>query len=189
MPAFTLPAITITPKRVISNVIPASTSLWVGPVLLELPVVIKTPCEAGPAVPEARRLCCDPGLRSAGRSVSRSVSWRGEETRILHQDLVTLFLDLDALGVISPGQEGRVEGAALHEVLPFGRGADLLEQLDVIFDLVLGRPWRHEDAAQHQIFDVETLRLAGRDVFPGLAVHDLLVVGHRLRVEHAERTQ
>src|SRR6478735_12144005 len=49
MPAFTLPKITIKPKRVISNVTPASTILWVGPVLLELPVVIKTPCEAGPA--------------------------------------------------------------------------------------------------------------------------------------------
>src|SRR6185436_21018206 len=109
----------------------------------------------------------------SSRSVSRSVSWSGEEARVLHQDLVTLFLDLDPLGVISAGQEGRVEGAALHEVLPFGRGADLLKQLDVVFDLVLGRPWRHEDAAQHQIFDVESLRLAGRNVLPALAVGDL----------------
>src|SRR5258705_7589395 len=59
MPAFRLPAITITPKRVISNVIPASTSLWVGPVLLELPDVIKTPCETGPAA-------SGPGVRVSG---------------------------------------------------------------------------------------------------------------------------
>src|SRR5258705_13580250 len=102
MPAFTLPAITITPKRVISNVIPASTSLWVGPVLLELPVVIKTPCKAGPAASR-------PGVRVSGlanqfssRSVCRSVSWGSEETRVLHQDLVALLLDLDPLGIVSP---------------------------------------------------------------------------------------
>src|SRR4051812_29076820 len=146
MPAFTLPKITITPNRVISNVMPASTSLWVGPVLLELPVVIKTPCGAGPAAsgPGVRATGLAGPIRFFSRSVCRSVSWRRQEARVLHQDLVTLFLDLDPLGVIGPGQEGRVKRAALHEVLPFGRGADLLEQLDVIFDLVLGRPRRHE---------------------------------------------
>src|SRR6058998_769439 len=115
MPAFTLPTITITPKRVISNAIPVSTSLWAGPVLRELPVVIKTPCETGPAA-------SGPGVRvAAGRANQcsfRSVSWSGEETGILHQDLVTLFLDLDPLGIIGPGHEGRVECADLHEVLP-----------------------------------------------------------------------
>src|SRR5215218_1876391 len=185
MPALTLPMMTITPNRVISNVMPASTSRWVGPVLLELPVVIKTPCEAGPAVPQGPASMLRSGLRPASRSVSR----RGKEAGILHQRLVTLLLGLDPFGVVSSGQEGRVESAAFHEVLPFGRGADLLEQLDVIFDLVLGGPRRHEDAAQHQVFDVEALRLAGGNVLPALAVGDLLVIGHRLRVEYAERAQ
>ena len=93
---------------------------------------------------------------------------------------MTLLLGLDPLGVIGAGQEGRVERAALHEFLPFGGGADLLEEIDVVLDLVLGGLGRHEDAAQHQVFDVETFRLAGRNVLPALAVRDRLVIGHWL---------
>ena len=84
------------PNRVISKATPASTSLWVGPAsaadnlssskLHASPGPVQGPAFGGP-------------LRSAGHLHSIS-SPGGEEAGVLHQRLVTLFLDLDPLGVV-----------------------------------------------------------------------------------------
>src|SRR3546814_8746751 len=46
---------------------------------------------------------------------------------------------------------------------------------------------RHEDAAQHEVLDVDARLLAGRDVAPGHVCGDLLGQLDALAIEHAER--
>ncbi len=48
--------------------------------------------------------------------------------------MALLFL-LDPAGIVAAGHEGGVEGAVLHQVLPFGGGAHLLEQIDYYVNL------------------------------------------------------
>src|SRR6266542_4080112 len=123
---------TIAPNSAIVSVTPASTALWVGPPASGLFVVIQTPSGITVSGSQPLLRCAFAGMLDLARSVSSS----SEETGLFHQDFVTLFFGLDPFGVLSPGQEGRVEGAVLHEVLPLGCGPHLLEQLDVILDLV-----------------------------------------------------
>ena len=86
-------------------------------------------------------------------------------------------------------QRRLVERGLLHEFLPIGSLADLLEHVHVEVDLLLRDPGRHEDAAQHLVLDVEPHLLAGRDVVPRHVLGDLGGVGHALAVEHAQRAQ
>ena len=51
---------------------------------------------------------------------------------------MTLLLGVDPFGVVVAGHEAGVEGTALHELLPVGRGAHLVEEIDIVGDLVLG---------------------------------------------------
>src|SRR6185312_1263246 len=54
----------------------------------------------------------------------------GEESRLLHQILVQLGVLGDPLLELVAGHEGLLERRLLGEVLPVGRGLDLLEQVD-----------------------------------------------------------
>jgi hypothetical protein len=119
------------------------------------------------------------------RHGQRSVA--GEEAGFLHQLLVALFFLLDPGGVFGAGHESLVESAVMHELLPLRRLTHLLEQIDIVVGLLLGDARRHEDAAQHHVFDVDALALAGRDVAPRHVAGDLVLDRQRLRVEHAQR--
>ena len=100
------------------------------------------------------------------------------------------FLGLgDPVGVFLAGHRRLVECRVLGEFLPFRQRLHLLEQVDVVGDLVGLDATRHEDAAQHQVLDVEALRLAGGNVFPRHRRRHLVRIGHLLRVEHAQRAQ
>src|SRR3546814_15244977 len=63
----------------------------------------------------------------------------------------------------------------------------LLQQPDVVVDGLLLHVGRHEDAAQHEVLDVDARLLAGRDVAPGHVCGDLLGQLAALAIEHAER--
>ena len=52
----------------------------------------------------------------------RSVG-RRQEAGLFHQILMPLLFIADPFGVVIAGHEGGVEGTALHELLPVGRGA------------------------------------------------------------------
>src|SRR5215475_3419730 len=175
-----LPRMTINPNSAVATVTPISTLRWAGPPSWDCPslMIVSTRPMVSPAG-RARR-------RNGKRSLSVS---SGEEARALHQLAVTLLFLVDPLGVVVAGHEGLVEGAVVHELLPLGRFAHLLHEIDVVVNLLLGGAWRHEDAAQHQVLDVEAGRLAGRDVAPRLVAGDLVGDRQVLRVEHAERTQ
>src|SRR5262245_5488564 len=70
--------------------------------------------------------------RDAGRW---DVILLGEEARFLHQFTVTLLFLRHPIGILLAAEGGLVEGPALHEVLPLGRCADLIEQIDVVIAL------------------------------------------------------
>src|SRR5712671_1322016 len=105
-----------------------------------------------------------------------------DELGALHQRQVAGFLARYPVGVLLALQRGRVERALLHQLLPLRRLLHLLEKIGVVGHLVLAYAAGHEDAAQHQVIDVQALLLAGRDVGPGLLVGDLFLVRHALRV-------
>src|SRR5262245_20398190 len=148
MPAFRLPMMTITPNSAIASVTPASTVLCIGPAPGPF-VVMRSPS----AITVSRDR---PLLVLRRYSTDRSVGGR-QEAGLFDQLLVPLLFGGDPFGVVVPSHEGGVESAGLHELLPVGRGAHLVEEVDIIGDLILGGLRRHEDAAQHQILDVEAL--------------------------------
>src|SRR5262249_34394207 len=136
MPAFRLPRMTITPNSAIASVTPASTALCVGPapgpfVVMQSPFAI-TGCRDRPS------LVVRPTL------LMRSVGGR-QEACVFHQILMSLLFSADPFCVFVPGHEGGVESTALHELLPVGRGAHLVEEVDVVGNLILGGLGRHED--------------------------------------------
>src|SRR5687767_7649784 len=59
-----------------------------------------------------------------------------EEARFLHEVHVQLLGLRDPLGVVLADHRGLVEGAVLHELLPLGRLAHLLEEIRVELHLV-----------------------------------------------------
>jgi hypothetical protein len=67
--------------------------------------------------------------------------------------------------------------------------AHLLEDVDVVRNLVRRRARRRETAAQHQAFDIDPLRLAGRNLAPGHTIRDLLGLLQLLVIENAKRAQ
>src|SRR4051794_30374992 len=64
-----------------------------------------------------------------------TASLLGEEPGFLHEAVVHLLGVLHPLQVFRAGHEGLVERAVLHELLPVGRLAHLLEHVDEIGDL------------------------------------------------------
>src|SRR4051812_15553178 len=94
------------------------------------------------------------------RALPRGALVAGEEFGFLHELLVARFLFRHPVGVLLALERGRVERALLHELLPFGRLLDLVQEIDVVLDLLRRGAAGHEDAAQHQIVDLETLLLA-----------------------------
>src|SRR4029453_18425706 len=113
----------------------------------------------------------------------------GDEAGFLHQRLVLAFGLRHPVGVLLAGHERVVEGAFLRVLLPFGELSHLLEHLDEVIDLLLCDAGGHEDAAQHQVLNVEALRLAGRNFLPRLRRRHLRGIGHRSVVEHAQWPQ
>ena len=93
-------------------------------------------------------------------------------------------------GFVFLSAQGRlVECPRFEEARPVGRCTYLLQQVHVVLDLLGGHPTRHENPAQHQVFDVEPGVLARRNVVPGHRLGDLRLVGHALSIEHAQRPQ
>src|SRR5215472_1963281 len=90
----------------------------------------------------------------------------GQEPRFLHEEDVPRFLASDPGFVLLAGEGCLIERALLEEVLPFRRLANLLHEVDVVLHLVRGHASRHEDAAQHEVLDVEARLLAGGDIVP-----------------------
>ena len=127
-------------------------------------------------------LSCDSSIAapSIWTPIAAPATWR-EEARFLHEVVVQLLVLRHPVRVLLAGQRGLVEGALLDEFLPLRRLAHLLEQRHVEIDLVRRHAAGHEDAAQHQVFDVEAHLLAGRDVAPRHVLGDLFLVGHALR--------
>src|SRR6476469_5678607 len=127
------------------------------------------------------------GPQARRRLLTRQSSLAGQEPGLFHQRLVALLFRVDPLGILFAGHEGIVEGALVHQRLPLGSLAHLFEQVDVVVNLVLGSTRHRENTAQHQVLDVETLRLARRNFAPGHIVGDLVGVRESLAVEHAKR--
>ena len=94
-----------------------------------------------------------------------------------------------------PGAEGLagqgcgVEGPLLHQLTPLRRLPHLDQQRLVEGHLLRLHPGRHEDAAQHQVFDVEAGLPGGRDIGPARGLGHLLGPGQALAVEDAKRPQ
>src|SRR5258706_12646315 len=110
--------------------------------------------------------CCSEPCSSA--LPGRGALLAGEELGFLHELPVPRFLAPQPVGVRLALERRRVERALLHELLPFRRLLDLLQEVDVVLGLLPARSARHEDAAQHQVVDIEALLLARRDIAPGL---------------------
>src|SRR3989442_12382716 len=91
-----------------------------------------------------------------------------DETGFLHKSSMLGISVLHPIGVLLARHERVVERGFLGEFLPVGKLAHFLEDIDVVVDLLLRHARRHEEAAQHQVFNVEALRLARRDVLPRL---------------------
>ena len=89
-----------------------------------------------------------------------------QEAGILHQGLVPLLFVINPGRILGTDHHGLIEGAVLHQGLPFRGFTHLLEHIDVIVDLFLGGFRRREESAQHDVFDIETLRFACRDIAP-----------------------
>src|SRR5262245_22100912 len=100
-----------------------------------------------------------------GRS-PRAAKLPCEEPRFLHEQDMPGFLASNPGLIFFSVQRGLVERALLQETLPVGRVPHLLQQLDVVLHLIRSHSARHEDAPQHQVLDVQTGLLAGRDVVP-----------------------
>src|SRR5215213_3981742 len=106
-----------------------------------------------------------PSKKKSAATTSSAPFWVGlllarDEARGLHERDVARLFARYPLGVLLAFEGGRVERALLH-------------QIDVVGDLVRAHAAGHEDAAQHQVVDVEALLLAGGDVVPGHLVGDL----------------
>src|SRR4051812_28065886 len=93
---------------------------------------------------------CEPSLI---RALPPGALVAGEEFGFLHELLVARFLFRDPVGELLAFERGGVERALLHELLPFRRLLDLLQEVDVVLDLVGRGAAGHEDTAQHQVID------------------------------------
>src|SRR5687767_1673331 len=89
-----------------------------------------------------------------------------DEAGGLHQLHVARLFARDPARVLLAGERGGVERALFHQLLPLRRCHDFLEQAGVVGDVLGLHARRHEDAAQHQVVDVEPGLLAGRNVAP-----------------------
>src|SRR5687768_1098468 len=78
-----------------------------------------------------------------------------DEAGGLHQLHVAGFLARHPVAVLPADERGGVEGALLHQLLPLRRRHHLLEKIGVVLHLVGLDARRHENAAQHQVVDVE----------------------------------
>src|SRR4029077_7328861 len=78
-----------------------------------------------------------------------------QESRLLHEHDVPRLLARHPSLVFLSAQGSLVECPRFKEALPVGGLAHLLQQVHVVFELLGGNPAWHEDAAQHQVFDVE----------------------------------
>src|SRR6187431_680457 len=150
MPTLRLPAMATAASSVMNSATPISTDRW-----------------DGPAPPE---LCEDSLI------VLLSILLLSEEAGGLHQILVPLFFVRDPAEIFFPGHEALIEGAVAHQLLPLIGLAHLLEQVDVVVHLVGSHARRHEEAAQHQVLDIDARRLAGRNAVPGKVAGDLVLV-------------
>src|SRR6266478_6333296 len=112
-----------------------------------------------------------------------------QEARFLHEHDVPRLLARHPGFVFLPGQGGLVERALLQKALPIGGFPHLLQQVDVVLFLLVGHTTGHENAAQHQVLDVEPGILARGNVVPGHRLGDLCLVGHAFGVEHAQGAQ
>src|SRR4051794_25173822 len=93
-----------------------------------------------------------PALEECSIFLSRPVrllASRGQETCVLHQLPVQDFGLGHPLGIFLAAHEGLVERPILHEFLPLGGVAHLLEEIDVEADDVPRDAGGHEDATQH----------------------------------------
>src|SRR5438132_164519 len=112
-----------------------------------------------------------------------------QESRFLHEHHVPRLFARHPGFVFLPGQRGLVERALLQKALPIWSFPHLLQQVDVVLFLLLGHTTGHENAAQHQVLDVEPGILALGNVVPGHRLGDLRLVGHAFGVEHAQGAQ
>src|SRR5258706_14570003 len=107
-----------------------------------------------------------PARKKSAATTSSALFWRGlllarNEACGLHErDMARLFAR-HPLGVFLAFERSRVEGALRHQLLPVRRLLDLLQHVDVVGDLVLPHAAGHENAAQHQVLDIQPLALAG----------------------------
>src|ERR1041385_6060445 len=160
----------MTASRAMNNATLTSMLRWDGPVppdSLVLSLIASPNC----------------GIRSAG-----SVRL-GQEAGFLHQAFMPLFGIGHPLAVLIACHESLIESAVIHQLFPVRRFAHLLEQVNIVRDRLFAYTWRHEEATQHQIFNIQPLRLAGRDVVPRHVARDLVLVVELLAVEHAEWPQ
>src|SRR5688500_13045806 len=83
--------------------------------------------------------------------VMNDLLFAGDETCGLHERDVARLLLRHPVGVLLAGERGGVERAFFHQLFPFGRRHDLLEEVDVILDMLLAHARCHENAAQHEV--------------------------------------
>src|SRR6202162_1282931 len=98
------------------------------------------------------------GPRETPRSAvtARAPLFGGDEAGACHQFAVALIVFFEELAKIGARQECILEGVRFHVLAPLGSRDELLEHVDVIGSLVGGDSSRQEDAAQHQVLDIET---------------------------------
>src|SRR4029077_276270 len=78
-----------------------------------------------------------------------------QESRLLHEHHVPRLLARHPGLVFLSAQRSLVECPRFKEGPPVGGLAHLLQQVHVVLDLLGGNSARHENAAQHQVFDFE----------------------------------
>src|SRR5262245_18502198 len=123
---------TMTPNSAIASVTAISTLRWAGPAPWACPASMAA-LRAPPVIAVSVSDGAEPGAHPQ-----------------LAMALIFLFVPV---GVVGTRHEGLIERAITHQLLQLGRFADLLHQIDIVGDLLLGGARRHEDAAQHQILD------------------------------------
>src|SRR6187401_767305 len=126
---------------------------------------ISTPRWDGPAPPVSFTVSFIPASLTAVAICRRSVRL-GEEAGFFHQAFMQFFGIGDPFRIVVAGHEGLVEGSVVHQLLPLGRFAHFLEQVNIVGDLIFRYARRHEVTAQHEILDVKALRLAGWNIIP-----------------------
>src|SRR4029453_16260335 len=90
-----------------------------------------------------------------------------EQPAFVHQVAGELFILLHPFDVLRATGERRVERAVFVVFFQLRSFVDFFEETDVPLDRILGHVGRAEDAAQHQIMDVDAQGLlAGRNRLP-----------------------